>query len=150
MASIQIIVGSVTGRAWLTAQAVARVLGHQGHEVRVNDDPSVTDIVQDQDEILLVCCSTTGEGELPHYLYPLFYALDSQSVDLAGRHYGVIALGDSGYRHFAQAGYMLENALYTSGAKRIGQMCVLDARQVDNQPLAAALWANEWLTGLAG
>jgi len=88
-------------------------------------------------------------GELPSYLYPLFYALDTQSVNLEGRRYGVIALGDSGYQHFAQAGYMLENALYTSGARRIGEMCVLDARRVDNHPLVAAQWANDWVMGLA-
>jgi MioC protein len=149
MAKIQIIVGSVNGRAWQTANAVARLLSHQGHQVRVNDEPSVPDLLQDTEEVLLVCCSTTGEGDLPDYLYPLFYALDTQSVDLQGRRYGVIALGDSGYRHFAQAGYLLENALYSSGAKRIGEMCVLDARRVDNHPLAAALWANEWVAGLA-
>jgi len=149
MTKIQIIVGSVKGRAWQTANAVARVLNHQGHQVRVNDDPGVPDLLADHEEVLLVCCSTTGEGELPSYLYPLFYALDDQSVDLSGRRYGVIALGDSGYRHFAQAGYMMENALYTAGAKRVGEMCVLDARKVENHPLAAAQWANQWVTGLA-
>lgn len=145
---IQIIVGSVNGRAWQTANAVAHVLNHQGHQVRVNDEPGIPDLLQDPEEVLLVCCSTTGEGELPAYLYPLFYALDDRTVDLSGRRYGVIALGDSGYRHFAQAGYMLENALYSSGAKRCGEICVLDARRVDNHPLAAAQWANEWAAGL--
>jgi len=150
VAKLQIIVGTVNGRAWQTANAVAHVLRHQGHQVRVNDAPDVADLLQDQDEVLLVCSSTTGEGELPDYLYPLFYALDNQTVDLKGRKYGVIALGDSGYRHFAQAGYMLENALYVSGAKRIGEICVLDARRVENHPLAAAQWANAWVAGLAG
>ena len=149
MAKIQILVGSVNGRAWQTANAVAHVLKYQGHQVRVNDDPGVPDLLQDQDEVLLVCCSTTGEGELPPNLYPLFYALDQQTVDLKGRRYGVIALGDSGYRHFAQAGYLLENALYLSGAKRVGEICALDARRVENHPLAAAQWANEWVAGLA-
>lgn len=149
MAKIQVIVGTVNGRAWHAARAVAHVLNHQGHDVQVNDEPGVSDLVRDRDEVLLVCCSTTGEGELPPGLYPLFHALDNQSVDLMGRTYGVIALGDSGYRHFAQAGYMMENALYTSGAKRIGEICVLDARRVDNHPLAAAQWANEWVTALA-
>ena len=101
MAKIQILVGSVNGRAWQTANAVAHILTHQGHQVRVNDEPGVPDLLQDSEEVLLVCCSTTGEGELPAYLYPLFYALDDQKVDLTGRRYGVIALGDSGYRHFA-------------------------------------------------
>lgn len=148
MAKIQIIVGSVNGRALQTAKAVAYVLKHLQHQVRINDEPSVSDLLQDPEEVLLVCCSTTGEGELPAYLYPVYYALDDQFVNLAGRRYGVIALGDSGYRHFAQAGYMLENALYVAGAKRVGEICVLDARHVENHPLAAVQWANVWVTGL--
>jgi MioC protein len=149
MVKIQIIVGTVSGRAWQTAHAVAHVLNHQGYQVRVNDEPSIQDLQHDRDEVLLVCCSTTGEGDLPPNLYPLYYALDEQIVDLTGRHYGVIALGDSGYRHFAQAGYMMENALYLSGAKRIGDVYTLDARRVTNHPLTAAQWANEWVAGFA-
>lgn len=148
MAKIQIIIGTINGRAWQTAKAVAHVLNHQGHAVRVNEEPEVQDLVSDEEEVILVCTSTTGEGELPPRLYPLYYALDEQRLDLQGRRYGVIALGDSGYRHFAQAGYMIENALYMAGAKRIGSICTLDARRVDNHPLAAAHWANEWAEGL--
>jgi len=148
MAKIQILVGSVNGTAWQSANAVARVLNHQGHEVRVNDEPRAQDLLEDQDEALLVCCSTTGEGELPRNIYPLFLALDDGAVDLQGRHYGVIALGDSGYGHFAQAGFMLEHALYMAGAKRLGEICTLDAKKVLNHPLAAAQWANEWVEAL--
>ena len=149
MGKVQILVGTIGGRAWQTANAVASVLGRLGHDVRVNDKPQIQDLVQDQDEILLVCTSTTGEGELPPILYPLYIALDDQQLDLKGRHYGVIALGDSGYRHFAQAGYMMENALYMAGAKRIGEICALDARRVENHPLEAAHWANDWAAGLS-
>ena len=149
MAKIQILVGSVNGTAWQTANAVAHVLNHQGHQVRVNDEPSAQDLQQDQEETLLVCCSTTGEGELPRNIYPLFLALDDQVVNLKGRHYGVIALGDSGYPHFAQAGYTMENAFYMSGAKRVGDVCALDAKTVTNHPLAAAQWASEWAVSLS-
>ena len=148
MAKIQIIVGTVNGTAWQTAHAVARILEHLGHQARVNDEPAYKDL-QDQDEVLLVCCSTTGEGELPSNIYSLFLALDDQVVDLKGRYYGVIALGDSSYSHFAQAGYMMENALYMSGAKRVGDMFILDAKRDNNHPLAAALWAKEWVGNIS-
>lgn len=148
MAKIQILVGTVNGTAGQSALAVAHVLRHQGHEVRVNDEPHPRDLEQDADEVLLVCCSTTGEGELPRNIMSLFLALDDHALDLEGRHYGVIALGDSGYPYFAQAGYMMENALYSSGAKRVGDVCTLDAKQVTNHPLAAAQWANEWVSGI--
>lgn len=148
MAKIQILVGSVNGTAWKTAQAIAHVLNHQGHNVRVNDEPQPQDLLQDSDEAILVCCSTTGQGELPSELHPLYYALDDQAVDLNDRYYGVIALGDSGYTCFAQAGFLMESALYQSGAKRIGEIFTMDARKVSNHPLTAAQWANEWVTQL--
>jgi len=149
MAKIQILVGTVNGTASQSATAVAQVLNHQGHQVRVNEAPKARDLLQDTEEVLLVCCSTTGEGDLPRNIYPLFLALDDQAVDLQGRCYGVIALGDSGYRCFAQAGYMMENALYMAGAKRAGDICILDAKQVANHPLAAAQWASEWAVSLS-
>ena len=149
MAKIQIIVGSVNGTALQSATAIAHVLQHQGHRVRVNDAPRPADLEQDAEEVLLICCSTTGEGELPRNIYPLYLALDEGRIEVKGRIYGVIAFGDSGYQHFAQAGYVMENALYMSGAKRAGDICTLDARKVSNHPLAAAQWANEWVSGLA-
>lgn len=148
MAKIQILVGSVNGTALKTATAVAHVLNHQGHQVQVNQEPSPSDLERDVDEALLVCCSTTGEGDLPRNIYPVFLALDENKISVKDRLYGVIALGDSGYLHFAQAGYLLENALYMAGAKRIGDICTLDAKTIKNHPLEAAQWANQWVTGL--
>ncbi len=148
MAKIQVVVGTVNGAAWQTAQAVARVLTHLGHDAHVNDEPKANDLRNDPAEVILICCSTTGDGELPRNIYPLFLALDDQAVDLSGRYYGVIALGDSGYRHFAQAGYMMENALYVSGAKRLGNMLTLDAKKDSNHPLAAARWVSQWVEAI--
>jgi flavodoxin len=87
MVKIQILVGTESGTAWKTAHAVAHILNHQGHQVRVNDVPNVQDLQQDQEEVLLKCCSTTGEGELPRNIYPLYLALDDQAVNLEGRYY---------------------------------------------------------------
>lgn len=148
MAKIQVIVGTTNGMAWQTAQAVAHVLNHQGHQVRVSDEPRANDLLEDSEEVLLLCCSTTGEGDLPRNIMPLYLALDDQRVEMSGRLYGVIALGDSGYTHFAQAGYMMENAFYSSGAKRVGEIFTLDAKKVKNHSLAAAQWANEWVSHL--
>lgn len=145
MAKIQLLVGSVNGRAEQTAQVVAMVLQKQSHQVELNGAPTPADLMRDPDELILICCATTGQGELPASMYPLFYALDQQAVSLNGRAYGVIALGDSGYSQFAQAGLMLENALYQCGAKRIGEICFLDARREANQPVAAAVWASDWI-----
>lgn len=149
MAKIQILTGSVGGRALQTAKAVAEVLNDQGHDVTVNSEPTPDDLLKDPDEALLVCCSTTGNGELPPNIFPVFRALDDESVNLVNRVYGVIALGDSSHRHFANAGIAMEKALSMSGAKRVGDICTLDASKVDDHSLAAVEWARGWVAKLA-
>lgn len=149
MAKIQIIVGSVNGTAQKTAIAIAHVLNHQGHDAWVNLEPTREDLVYDKNEALLVCCSTTGEGELPKNIYPIYLALDDQAIDIKDRKYGVIALGDSGYTYFAQAGFLMENVLYLSGAKRVGEVLTLDAKKITNPPLEAAQWASQWVENIA-
>ncbi len=144
MAKIQIIVGTVGGTAWKAAQSAAVILGKLGHETQVNEEATPQDLLRDPDELLLVCSSTTGDGEVPRNIYPVYSCLDNEAVDLSGRKYGVIALGDSGYPRFAHAGLLLEDALYRSGAKPLRDMLRIDA-QVDDRPhFTAAMWVRDW------
>ncbi|GAB1257760.1 flavodoxin [Aurantivibrio plasticivorans] len=147
MATIQIIVGTVEGNAWKAAQAASAILEKLGHQTQVNEETTPHDLTRDKDELLLVCCSTTGDGEVPRNIYPVYSALNNEVLDLSGRHYGIIALGDSGFPRFAHAGMLIEDALYRSGAKPIGKLLRIDA-QVDDRPqLTAAMWAKDWLAG---
>ncbi|MYM64897.1 flavodoxin domain-containing protein [Pseudomaricurvus sp. HS19] len=145
MAKVQVIVGSVYGNAKFTAEAVSALLGKLGHEAFANDEAIATDLTRDEDEILLICCSTTGDGEIPRNILPVFSALDNERIDLSGRRYGVIALGDRGYSRFAHAGLLLEDALYRCGARRVGDVLTIDARADANAPLKAALWSKDWI-----
>ena len=64
MASIQVLVGSVMGTAETVAEAVAAELRQLQHTVTVNFQADVSDILRDENEILLVCTSNTGSGDL--------------------------------------------------------------------------------------
>lgn len=145
MAKIQLIVGTVNGEAWKAAQGAAAILGKLGHTAEVNEETTPQDLARDSEEILLVCCSTTGDGEVPQNLYPVYSTLDAEVMDLTGRKYGVIALGDRGFPRFAHAGFLMEDALYRSGARRVGEVLTIDAQVEDRPPLAAALWARDWV-----
>ena len=144
MASIQIIVGSVNGRAEDCARTAGALLERIDHQVEIIYEPRPNDLLRDPSTLILVCTSTTGDGELPRNLYPLFLALEDERLSLSGRQYGVIGLGDSGYPRFAAACFTLEGLLYRAGAKRLGDICTIDAQVVDNHPLEAAKWAVEW------
>ncbi|MFK4750951.1 flavodoxin domain-containing protein [Oceanobacter antarcticus] len=146
MAKIQVIIGSVNGTALQVGAVVAQLLEKLGHHAWINVEPSAADLGRDADEILLICCSTTGNGELPRNIYPVYLALEDQLVNLQGRRYAVIALGDSGYPRYAQAGMTLEALLYGSGASQVSDLYRLDAALIPNaeQPMAAARWALQW------
>lgn len=146
MAKVQIIVGTVKGTAWKAAQSAAVILEKLGHEAYVNEETTAQDLMRDPDEILLICSSTTGDGEIPPNIRPVFSALDNEAVNLSGRKYGVIALGDRGYPRFAHAGLLLEDALYRCGGSRIGEILSVDAQVEDRPHVTAALWAKDWLS----
>lgn len=147
MARFLILVGTVNGHSYSAAQGAAALLNKMGHSSEINLEPDAQLLLRDQNEIILVCCSTTDQGKLPHNIYPLYRMLDAQQIDLSNRFYGVIALGDSYFppAQYALGGITMENAFYSSGAKRIGEIGLLDAQSVENYPLAAALWTQEWL-----
>jgi MioC protein len=147
MAKFLIIVGTTKGNALAAAKGAGAILTKLGHSIEITLEPNTKDLIRDSSEILLACCSTTGKGELPENLYPVYLALENQHVDLHNRYYGVIALGDSYFppSQFATGGISFENSLYICGAKRIGDIGFLDAQQAENYPLAAALWTQEWL-----
>lgn len=147
MVAVQIIVGSVMGTALEVAEAVADTLTAQGHQVRVNARFQKGDL-QDSQEVLLVCTSNTGMGDLPMNIVPFYEHLKNDYPVLAGRRYGVINLGDSSYPNFAQAGRTLDEALADLGAVRIGEPLIIDSIFTDDPASDAYEWANDWSTQL--
>lgn len=147
MSNFLIVVGTVNGHSLEAAYGAAALLQKLGHSVKINQETTVADITHDPSEIILVCCSTTDQGKMPRNIYPLYQTLDDHGADLHNRLYGVIALGDSYFppSQYAMGGITFENALYSCGAKRIGDIALLDAQNVQNYPLEAAMWVQSWL-----
>ncbi len=144
MAQIQIIVGSVMGTALEVAEAVAATLEGCGHQPRVNSEFQAGQLSEDADEVLLICTSNTGMGDLPANILPFYVHLLNDLPPIAGRRYGVITLGDSSYPDFAQAGTTLDEALADLGANRIGDPLVLDAIMTTDPVEDACNWAMQW------
>ncbi|MEP5177585.1 flavodoxin domain-containing protein, partial [Marinobacter alexandrii] len=96
MTAIRILVGSVYGGALLTARDIKRTLDTEGHTVTVLENPTLEDMTGN-DDALLVCTSTTGQGEVPANLLPFYVTLRDQLPQQPGRPFGVIVLGDSSY-----------------------------------------------------
>lgn len=146
MASIQILVGSVMGTAETVAEAVAAELRQLHHEVKVNFQADIADVLQDEQEILLLCTSNTGSGDLPDNIQSLYLQLTRDYPRIAGRRYGVINLGDSSYATFNEGGRALDAAFEDLGAQRIGEPLVVDACDGLDAEEEAIVWVKSWVT----
>lgn len=145
MASIRILVGSVYGGALLTAKELKRTLESEGHSIVVLEQPELSDITSNNDAVL-VCTSTTGQGEVPPNLLPFYLNLRDQLPQQPGRPFGVIVLGDSSYGDtFCGAGDLMEEALLETGARKIGDTLRIDALETTEPEADALPWFREWL-----
>src|SRR5690606_14539757 len=80
--------------------------------------------------ILLVICSTHGDGDPPEPIHGFFEALmdDASAPKLQDLKYSVLALGDSSYERFCVTGAQLDERFASLGAQRLAprQDCDVD------------------------
>lgn len=147
MAAILILVGTESGNAQMVADLLEEELGKAGHAVAVHNKGGAADAKLGERSVVLICCSTHGEGELPANIRPLHDELAAAKPDLSQLRYGVIALGDQTYREtFCRGGKTMDALLAGLGAERVGERLEIDAC---TQPLPdeeALDWAKEWVS----
>lgn len=142
MAKIDIVVGSVMGTALGVARHAAKLLESNGHTITLHEIFRQKSL--DNDTNLLICTSSTGMGDLPESIAPFYRFLLTSNPPIANMPYGVISLGDSSYPNFAQAGTTIDEALSDLGAKRCGDILVMDAIYEDDHEQTAAIWLEQW------
>lgn len=146
MTTMRILVGSVYGGALLTAREIKKSLETEGHQVTVLENPVLEDITGN-DDALLVCTSTTGQGEVPANLLPFYVDLRDRLPQQPGRPFGIIVLGDSSYGDtFCGAGDLMEEALSETAARKVGETLRIDALETMEPEAEALPWVRQWLT----
>ncbi|SFW98455.1 flavodoxin domain-containing protein [Marinospirillum alkaliphilum] len=147
MADILVLVGSVYGGAEEVAEQAVQVAESRGFKVRMTTSPVLQDL--DGRSALLVVTSTTGSGELPDAIQPLYAALQNNPASLSGRPLGIIALGDSSYGEtFCAAGQLFEELMSGLGAVCLQEMLRIDALEHFQATDAAREWIDGWLEAL--
>ena len=141
--ALHVLVGTQTG----TAEAIAEDLGRAASGYGVATTTTGLDDVE-VDKLpsmghLVVITSTYGEGEMPDNAELFWEALQASTAPrLDGLKFSVLALGDSGYDGFCQAGKLIDTRLEQLGAERVLARVDCD---VDYEEPAAA-WTTQALS----
>lgn len=145
--TIHILYGSQTG----TAESVARDAVKEAKKHGLNP------VIKSMDEIdadaltkmetLLIVTSTYGEGEMPDNAQVLWSEVNADSMPkLENLQFAVLALGDSGYDLFCQAGIDWDNRLADLGATRLHDRVDCDVEYEE----PAEEWMHSVIPALAG
>jgi flavodoxin len=147
MAEVGIFVGTMYGNALLVAEEAETILTGLGHKATVFEDPEISDWEAYTGKYALVVTSTTGQGDLPDSIVPLFEGMK----DMYQPHmrYGIIALGDSTYANFCGGGKKFDERLQEQGAQRIGEMLMIDASEDPEPESRSNPWVEHWATQLS-
>lgn len=144
MAEVGIFVGTVYGNALLVAEESETLLVEAGHQVKIYEDATLQEWQHYADKVVLVITSTTGQGDLPDSIAPLFHAIKDKLGHQPRLRYGVIALGDSTYSHFCGGGKKFDALLQEQGAQRIGEVLLIDASEDPEPESVSNPWVEQW------
>ena len=147
MAGLLIVVGSTSGNAQLVSDVLSDEFKEAGYDVDLFEDGAMDDAALGDRDLVLICTSTHGLGEMPDNIDPFYQELAERTPDLSHLRYGVIALGDQTFDDtFCKAGRDFDALLARLGASRVGERLEVDAC---TQPLPdddALDWMKEWVT----
>jgi len=142
---LTLLVGSVHGNARQIAQTLAMAAPDLGASAQVLDMQDLTIAVFDTPGLFVLCCSTTGSGDVPENAQGLYHSLDADARFLGHVCFGLVALGDSSYGDtFYGGAKAFQSRLQDLGAQLVGEACVLDALDADDPDTVALAWFATW------
>lgn len=149
---VAIISGSVYGTAEEVARHASKLLDEAGFQTLHNPRATLDELQAFGPEAFLAVTSTTGMGELPDNLQPLYSTIRDQ---LPGAWRGlpgaVIGLGDASYGDtFCGGGEQLRELFGELGVREVLPMLRLDASESVTPESDAEPWLEELITALRG
>ena len=149
---VAILSGSVYGTAEEVARHAANILKKAGFDTWHNPRATLADVQAFAPEAFLAVTSTTGMGELPDNLQPLYSMIrDQLPAAWRGMPGAVIALGDASYGDtFCGGGEQMRELFGELGLREVLPMVRLDASESVTPETDAEPWLAELVTALRG
>ncbi|MFJ2547289.1 flavodoxin [Pseudomonas sp. NPDC087612] len=150
--NVVILSGSVYGTAEEVARHAEKLLKQAGFEAWHAHRATLQDIQGFAPQVFLAVTSTTGMGELPDNLMPLFSTIrDALPAEWRGLKGAVIGLGDSSYGDtFCGGGEQLRELFAEMGLVEVQPMLRLDASETVTPETDAEPWLAELANKLRG
>lgn len=142
---VAILSGSVYGTAEEVARHAAKLLREAGFDAWHNPRATLADVQAFAPEALLAVTSTTGMGELPDSLMPLYSIIRDQLPGFfRGLPGAVIGLGDASYGDtFCAGGEQMCELFAELGVREVLPMLRLDASESVTPETDAEPWLAE-------
>jgi len=139
--NIQLIIGSVDGAAEFAGITLEKLLTSHGYQVKTTSKPSLDQLLDFEDQLLLILTSTTGNGALPGNLRSMWRRIQTKKPELKGLRYATAVLGDRSYGDdFCRGGLQLDAQLEQLGAERIEQPLLVDAEETNYPEEPVSAW----------
>jgi sulfite reductase (NADPH) flavoprotein alpha-component len=137
---VSILYGTETGNSAEIARQMAEAAGTRGVNVSISDIADYTPRQLQHEQNVLLVVSTHGDGDPPQAAMSFFeYVEGRKPARLEGLRYAVLALGDSSYERYCEAGRRLDRRLAELGATRLADCTECD---VDFEDTAAG-WIDQ-------
>ncbi|RYD32860.1 MAG: sulfite reductase subunit alpha, partial [Verrucomicrobiaceae bacterium] len=141
--SLRFLFGTQTGGSEMLARNFAKDAKKQGFQTTVSGMETFTELDFSKETRLALITSTYGDGDMPDNAQAFWDFLSGpQAPDLSHIEFSVLALGDTGYAKFCEAGKKFDTRLAELGARRVHDRVDCDA---DYETAAAG-----WFSGLLG
>lgn len=144
MARIGIFVGTVYGNALLVAEDAQNILKTQGHDTNLYEEGTLQEWQEYHDHCVLIITSSTGQGNLPDSIVPLYQEIKEKLGLQSQLRYGMIALGDRSYQNFCGAGHQFDELLQQQQATRLGELLEIDALTEVEPEKMSRPWVENW------
>ena len=145
---IAIFSGSVYGTADEVARDAAARLNQAGFEVLQKPRVSLDELLAFAPDALLCVTSSTGMGELPESLLPLYSEMRDRFPAWSGKPAAVLALGDSSYPEFCGAGELVRELFAELGLREVLPMLRVDGSETVTPEVDAQPWLEELISAL--